>query len=193
MQAICIYCGSRPGNRPIYRETAVLLGTLLAERNLTLVYGGGSVGLMGVVADAALAAGGRVVGVIPDALMKAEVGHANLTELHVVPNMHARKQMMADLADAFIAMPGGIGTYEELFETFTWLQLGYHKKPIGLLNVDGYYDPLLDFMRHAISEDFLSATHASLLTVSDEPEHLVDTLTWRPHQADPWPALREKT
>lgn len=161
MKSVCVYCGSSPGNRPEYAEAAALLGRTLAARGLALVYGGGKVGLMGIVADSVLAHGGTVVGVIPDALMQKEVGHRGLTELHVVRNMHERKQMMADRADAFIALPGGVGTFEELFETFTWLQLGYHDKPVGLLNVAGFYDGMLGFLSHAVHEGFQARARRS--------------------------------
>lgn len=194
MKAVCVYCGSSPGVRPEYAEGAKWLGRTLAERGLTLVYGGGKVGLMGTVADAVLAHGGSVVGIIPDALMQKEVGHRGLTELHVVRNMHERKQMMADRADAFIAMPGGVGTFEELFETFTWLQLGYHDKPIGLLNVAGFYDGMLGFLAHAVREGFLKQIHADLLHVSGTPADLLAQLEAAPRVVvDKWQAARDKT
>ena len=141
--SLCVYCGSRPGDLPAYADAARAVGTEIGRRGWQLVYGGGRAGLMGVVADAALAAGAAVVGVIPQSLMVRELGHAGLTELHVVDTMHQRKTMMAERSDAFLALPGGIGTFEELFEVWTWRQLGYHDQPIGLLNVAGYYDPLL--------------------------------------------------
>lgn len=171
--SICVYCGSRHGARPAYTAAARALGAAIGARGWQLVYGGGKVGLMGEIADATLAAGGRVVGVIPETLQKLEVGHTGLHELHVVPTMHARKQMMAERADVFIALPGGIGTLEELYEVWTWAQLGYHDQPIGLLNVDGYYDDLLRFMRNTVAEGFLSATQFDTLQVgSDAPELL---------------------
>ncbi len=148
--SICVYCGSRHGNLPSYTEAARALGTAIGSRGWQLVYGGGKVGLMGEVADATLAAGGRVVGVIPETLVQREVQHKGLSELHVVPNMHIRKQMMAERADAFIALPGGIGTLEELYEVWTWRQLGYHRNAIGLLNTAGFYDGLLKFMQHTV-------------------------------------------
>ena len=157
MQAVCVYCGSSPGARPVYAAAAQAFGTALARAGLTLVYGGGRVGLMGLIADTVLAAGGRAIGVIPELLVEREVGHTGLTELHVVPDMHQRKKLMADLADAFVALPGGAGTLEEFFEVFTWTQLGYHRKPVGLLDVDGFYDPLMTMLRHTVDE--LSLIH----------------------------------
>jgi len=171
--SVCVYCGSRHGARPAYAEAARTLGSEIGARSWQLVYGGGNVGLMGVVADAVLAAGGRVVGVIPDTLMKREVGHPGLHELHVVPTMHLRKQMMAERAEAFIALPGGIGTLEELYEVWTWRQLGYHQQPIGLLNVDGYYDDLLRFMQRSVDEGFLSAEQMAVVQVGTEPLELL--------------------
>jgi uncharacterized protein (TIGR00730 family) len=173
---LCVYCGSRHGTRPSYTAAARDLGKSIAERGWQLVYGGGKVGLMGEVADAALAAGARVVGVIPESLKQREVGHQGLHELHVVPTMHLRKQMMAERASAFVALPGGIGTLEELYEVWTWRQLGYHDQPIGLLNVEGYYDELLRFMDRCVSEGFLAATQRATLQVHDEPDALLDRL-----------------
>ena len=174
--SVCVYCGSRHGIRPEYTSAAQELGRVIGSRGWRLVYGGGKVGLMGEVADATLASGGEVFGVIPESLMRREVGHAGLTELHVVPSMHERKQMMAEQADLFIALPGGIGTFEELFEVWTWSQLGYHRKPIGLLNVAGYYDALLGFMQHTVAEGFLSAEQAAVLQVAAEPAELLERL-----------------
>ncbi|KAI3596202.1 Lysine decarboxylase family [Cupriavidus necator H850] len=194
MKSVCVYCGSSPGNRPEYAEGARLLGRTLAESGLALVYGGGKVGLMGIVADAVMEHGGSAIGIIPDALMQKEVGHRGLTELHVVRNMHERKQMMADRADAFIAMPGGVGTFEELFETFTWLQLGYHDKPVGLLNVAGFYDGLLGFLAHAVQEGFMKQVHADLLHVADTPAGLLGQLAAAPRvRVDKWQEARDKT
>jgi len=173
---VCVYCGSRDGTQPQYADAARLLGRLIGDRGWRLVYGGGKVGLMGIVADSVLAAGGEVVGVIPETLMRREVGHRGLTELHVVQTMHQRKQMMAERADAFIALPGGIGTLEELFEAWTWRQLGYHDEPIGLLNVGGYYDPLLQFMQRTVDEGFLSPVQMSMIDVDDDASRLLDTL-----------------
>lgn len=171
--SVCVYCGSRHGAKPSYTAAARALGSAIGARGWQLVYGGGKVGLMGEVADATLAAGGRVVGVIPESLERLEVGHQGLHELHVVPTMHVRKQMMAERADAFIAMPGGIGTLEELYEVWTWRQLGYHDQPIGLLNVEGYYDDLLRFMDRTVREGFLSDSQRNNLQVGGDPEALL--------------------
>ncbi len=175
--SVCVYCGSRHGGRASYTAAAQALGAAIGARGWQLVYGGGKVGLMGVVADATLAAGGRVVGVIPDTLQRAEVGHNGLHELHVVPTMHVRKQMMAERAQAFIALPGGIGTLEELYEVWTWRQLGFHDQPIGLLNVDGYYDHLLQFMRRSEQEGFVSAATLAMVQVHDDPQLLLMNLS----------------
>jgi uncharacterized protein (TIGR00730 family) len=174
--SVCVYCGSRHGARPAYTQAARALGTAIGAQGWQLVYGGGKVGLMGEVADATLSAGGRVVGVIPETLQRLEVGHVGLHELHVVPTMHVRKQMMAERADLFIALPGGIGTLEELYEVWTWRQLGFHDQPIGLLNVNGYYDDLLRFMRGTVSEGFLSASQLDTLQVGTEPLELLQRL-----------------
>jgi uncharacterized protein (TIGR00730 family) len=162
--------------RPDHDEAARAVGTGLARRGWNLVYGGGRVGLMGAVADAARAGGAWVTGVIPESLMQREVGHPGLNELHVVPSMHVRKQMMAARADAFVALPGGLGTFEELFEIWTWRQLGYHQRPIALLNVAGYYDPLLAFLQDTVREGFVTAAQASMLIVERKPEPLLDRL-----------------
>ena len=172
--SVCVYCGSRHGSRPEYTEAARALGTAIGQRGWQLVYGGGKVGLMGEVADAVLAAGGRVVGVIPEALEKLEVGHRGLHELHVVPTMHIRKQMMAERADAFIALPGGIGTLEELYEVWTWRQLKYHNNPIALLDTAGYWQPLLAFMQHTVAEGFLAQPVNEFVMVGSEPVALLD-------------------
>ncbi|MDP4300106.1 LOG family protein [Leptothrix discophora] len=174
--SICVYCGSRLGAQDAYADAARALGTAIARRGWRLVYGGGNVGLMGQVADAALAAGGQVCGVIPDSLMRREVGHRGLQELHVVDTMHARKQRMAEASDAFVALPGGIGTLEELFEVWTWRHLGYHDKPVALLEVAGYWQPLLDFMQRTQAEGFVSAEQAGMLVVEDDAERLLDRL-----------------
>jgi uncharacterized protein (TIGR00730 family) len=173
---ICVYTGSRHGSRPEYEAAARGFGTLLAERGIGLVYGGGHLGLMGVVADAALAAGGEVVGVIPRKLVEWEVAHTGLTELHVVHSMHERKQMMADLADAFVALPGGIGTMEELFEVWAWLHLGYHDKPCALLNVAGFYDPLIAFLDGMVVEGFLKTGTREMLLTGVDPDALLERL-----------------
>jgi uncharacterized protein (TIGR00730 family) len=187
LRSICVFCGASPGAKPIYREAAALLGHTLAERGITLVYGGGAVGLMGTVADAALAAGGEVIGVIPQSLMDAEIGHKGLTRLEVVDGMHARKARMAELSDAFIALPGGLGTLEELFEVWTWGQLGYHSKPLGLLEVNSFYDKLTDFLDHLVEERFVRDQHRGMLQVGGHPATLLDRLeAWRPGSAPKW-------
>ena len=168
MRSICVYCGSRLGSNPAFADAARQVGTLIGQMGWQLVYGGGRAGLMGTVADAALAAGASVIGVIPQSLMEREVGHAQLSELHVVQTMHERKALMAERADAFIALPGGIGTFEELFEVWTWRQLGYHRKPVGLLNSGGYYDRLLAFLKQTADDGFVTLPqHDLLLTSSD--------------------------
>jgi hypothetical protein len=171
--SVCVFCGSRHGARPAYTEAAQALGRAIGSRGWQLVYGGGQVGLMGELADATLAAGGRVVGVIPESLKKLEVGHRGLHELHVVPTMHVRKQMMAARADVFIALPGGIGTLEELYEVWTWRQLGYHDQPIGLVNTEGYFDSLLLFMAHTVAEGFLAPAQHAVLRVETDSERLL--------------------
>jgi len=177
MKRICVFCGSSVGNKAEYSEAAVTLGGLLARRKITLVYGGGNVGLMGVIADAVLEAGGEVIGVIPHSLAEREIAHDRLTHLHVVDSMHRRKAMMAEMADAFIAMPGGVGTFEEFFEAVTWTQLGLHRKPCGLLNAGGFYTPLAAFIDQAVSEGFIKPVHRAGIIVDDDAERLLDTLT----------------
>jgi len=174
--AICVYCGSRSGDNRTFAGAAAAVGDAIGRRGWQLVYGGGRSGLMGVVADAALAAGAPVVGVIPQALMGRELGHTGLTELRVVQTMHERKRLMAERSDAFLALPGGIGTFEELFEAWTWLQLGYHDKPVGLLNVGGYYDLLLGFLDQSVRHGFVPAAQRSLLQVRDDPNGLLERL-----------------
>mgnify|MGYP003441051735 FL=1 len=174
--SLCVYCGSRAGDNAAYEAAARAVGTAIGRRGWRLVYGGGRAGLMGRVADAALAAGAPVLGVIPRSLMEREVGHRGLTELHVVETMHERKLMMAQHSDAFIALPGGLGTFEELFEVWTWRQLGYHDKPVGLLNVDGYYDALLDFMRQTVARGFVSDAQNALLQVHTQADDLLDSI-----------------
>ncbi len=187
LRSVCVFCGASPGASPVYQEAAVALGRHLAERGLTLVYGGGAVGLMGTVADAAMAAGGEVIGIIPQSLQEAEIGHKGLTRLEVVDGMHARKARMAELAGAFIALPGGLGTLEELFEVWTWGQLGYHAKPLGLLEVNGFYDPLLTFLDHLVDERFVRAEHRGMLQRGASPEALLDALAaWTPSVAPKW-------
>jgi uncharacterized protein (TIGR00730 family) len=179
MKNICIYCGSSSGTAPDYVEAARRIGTILARRRLGLVYGGGRVGLMGIVADAVLAGGGRVVGVIPEALATREVAHDGLNELNVVADMHERKALMARRADAFLTLPGGIGTFEEFFETLSWAALSLHHKPMGLLNVAGYFDHLLALLDHAVAERFLKKEFLDLLVVSTDPEAIIEDLTER--------------
>lgn len=187
IKSICVYCGSSSGNSGIYKSAAQSLATTLVERGISLVYGGGNIGLMGAVADEVMRLGGEVTGVIPEALMKREVGHAGLTRLHVVRDMHERKAMMADLADGFIALPGGIGTLEELFETTTWSQLGLHDKPIGLLNVEGFYDGLIQFLGHLVAQGFLRREHADLMLHAEQPASLLELMqSYRPDQLNKW-------
>lgn len=174
--SVCVYCGARPGLAPLFTEAAKTVGRLIAERGWRLVYGGGHVGLMGTVADAALAHGGTVFGVIPRRLEAMELPHRGLSELLVVDTMHQRKQVMAERADAFLALPGGVGTFEELFEVWTWRQLGYHDQPIGLLNVDGYYDGLLSFLQNTVERGFVSEGTRQLLTVGTDPADVLDRL-----------------
>lgn len=176
MKSICVFCGSNPGNDPVYAQAARAMGAEIARRGLVLVYGGGAVGLMGVVADAALAAGGEVHGVIPRALRAKEVGHHHLTRLEVVDTMHIRKARMAELSDGFIAMPGGIGTFEELFEIWTWGQLGIHSKPLGLLNVAGFYDPLAAFLDGTVEAGFLKQAHRAMAMTDTQPAALLDRM-----------------
>jgi uncharacterized protein (TIGR00730 family) len=180
MRWVCVFCGSSKGSQAIYAEKAGAFGTLLARRGLGLVFGGGHIGLMGVIADAILSEGGSVVGVIPRALVEKELAHDRLTELHVVETMHQRKALMADRADAFVALPGGFGTLDELFEILTWAQLGLHQKPIGLLNLAGFFDPLLEWIDQVIQTGFLRPAHRPLLRVADDPEVLLDLLARGP-------------
>jgi uncharacterized protein (TIGR00730 family) len=174
LKAVCVFCGSSTGNDPAYAEAARTLGRTLAERGITLVYGGGHVGLMGVVADAALGAGGGVIGVMPKALVEREIGHTGLTKLHVVGSMHERKAMMSELSGGFVALPGGNGTLEEFFEVLTWAQLGEHDKPCGLLNVAGYYDPLLAVFDRMVDRAFLKQEHRKLVLVERDPSALLE-------------------
>jgi uncharacterized protein (TIGR00730 family) len=184
---VCVYAGSNPGSNPAYAEATTALGNELAARGIGIVYGGGKVGLMGVIADTVLAAGGEAIGVMPQALIDREIGHAGLTELKVVDSMHERKALMAELADAFIALPGGIGTLEELIEIYTWSQLGIHDKPCGVLNVRGYYDGLATFLDHAVSEGFLRAQHRAVLSISADPAELLDALAaYEPPRVSKW-------
>jgi uncharacterized protein (TIGR00730 family) len=171
---ICVFCGSSPGRSPAYAAAARDLGSLLARRGIGLVYGGGNVGLMGILADAVLAEGGEVIGVIPSALVDRELAHATLTQLVVIESMHVRKQRMHDLSDGFIAMPGGFGTLDELFEALTWAQLGVHGKPLGLLDVDGFWQPLQQLVKRQVAELFVRPHHAGMLLCADAPQTLLD-------------------
>jgi hypothetical protein len=176
LASVCVFCGASPGGDPAYRAAAEATGRKIAGRGLTLVYGGAKVGLMGAVADAALAAGGEVIGVLPIALMDKEIGHQGLTRLEVVPSMHERKARMAELSDGFVALPGGAGTLEEIFEIWTWGQLGFHAKPAGFLNVRGYYDGLRGFVDHAVGEAFLKAPHRDMLIFREDSDEMLDAL-----------------
>jgi uncharacterized protein (TIGR00730 family) len=176
VKRVLVFCGSSPGGRPEYAETAEALGRLCASRGLEVVYGGAHVGLMGALADAALGGGGKVIGVIPNRLVEAEIAHAGLTKLHIVDTMHERKALMAELSDAVIALPGGTGTLDELFEMFTWSQLGLHRMPIGLLDVADYWQPLLRFLEHSVNERFLRAEHFETMLIDRDPGFLLDRL-----------------
>ena len=187
LQKICVFCGSSPGAQPEYRDVARQLGNILAARNLGLVYGGSDVGIMGVVANAVLDQGGEAIGVIPARLADKGVAHPQLSQLHVVATMHERKALMADLSDAFIALPGGIGTIEEFFEAVTWSQLGFHRKPCGLLNVCGYYDHLIAFLDHMVAQHFLKPIHRATVLVNTSPDALLEQLlTYEVPQIDKW-------
>jgi uncharacterized protein (TIGR00730 family) len=176
MKRLCVFCGSNVGGRPVYPDEARRLGQALVRRGLELVFGAGHVGMMGVLADAVLGAGGVAIGVIPQALVDKELAHRGLTELHVVATMHQRKALMADLSDGFVALPGGYGTGDELFEILTWAQLGLHAKPIGLLNTDGYFTGLLGWLDHTVREGFVRPAHRGLLLEADDPQRLLDML-----------------
>src|ERR1035437_5002585 len=187
MKNICVYCGSSPGRLEAYADGARALAKALVARDLGLVYGGASVGIMGLMADSVLQLGGRAVGVIPEALKRKEIEHQGLTELHVTKSMHERKTLMADLSDGFIALPGGIGTLEEIFEVWTWAQLGIHAKPCGLLNVAGYFDSLTTFLDHAAAEHFVKKPHRSILIVEHQPEALLDRFaSYEPPALQKW-------
>jgi len=187
LRRICVFCGSSFGSRPAYREAAEAVGRLLCRRGIELVYGGTNVGLMGALADACLGGGGRVIGVIPQALVDKELAHGGLTELRVVRSMHERKSLMADLSDAFLALPGGYGTWDELCEALTWTQLGIQRKACALLNVSGYYDAFLEFADRAVSEGFLRDVNRDLLLSDDDPARLLDRLaSYSPPVVDKW-------
>lgn len=187
LRRICVYCGSSPGSDPAHRRAAHALGAFLARNGVGLVYGGGNVGLMGAVADGALSQKGEVIGVIPRALMEKELGHGGVTALHVVNSMHERKQMMVDLSDGFIALPGGFGTLDELFETLTWLQLSFHDKPVGILNIGGFFDGLIDFIHHMSRSGFLKPEHAQCVLVDADQEKLLAAMEgFRPPDLGKW-------
>jgi uncharacterized protein (TIGR00730 family) len=184
---LCVFCGSNAGQDPVYLATARALGEALAASGIGLVYGGASVGLMGAVADAALAKGGNVIGVMPQALVDKEIAHKGLTDLRVVGSMHERKALMAELADGFVALPGGLGTFEELFEVWTWAQLGYHRKPCALLNAGGFYDKLTDFLDDVVERGFVKPIHRAMLIVESDPAALIDAIrAYEPPKVDKW-------
>jgi uncharacterized protein (TIGR00730 family) len=184
---LCVFCGSNAGHDPIYLATARALGEAMARSGIDLIYGGASVGLMGAVADAALASGGHVTGVMPQALVDKEIAHRSLSDLRVVGSMHERKALMAELADGFIAMPGGLGTFEELFEVWTWAQLGYHKKPCALLNAGGFYDKLADFLDDVVERGFVKPVHRSMLIVESDPYALIEAIhAYEPPKVEKW-------
>jgi uncharacterized protein (TIGR00730 family) len=185
--SVCVFCGSSPGAHPDYEAAARDLGAALARAGERVVYGGASVGLMGALADAALAAGGEVIGVIPRALIEREIGHPGLTELRIVESMHERKALMADLADGFVALPGGVGTLEELFEVWTWAQLGLHGKPCALLDTDGFYAPLVAFLDHQVDAGFVRAPHRAMLVTAHSPEELLTAFAaYSPPRVEKW-------
>ncbi len=187
MKRICVYCGSSPGKFPEYLESACTLARELVKRDIGLVYGGASVGIMGKIADTVLEGGGEVIGVIPQSLVEKEVSHHGLTELKIVESMHERKAIMADISDGFIALPGGLGTIEELFEVLTWSQLGFHKKPCALLNVKQYYDNLSLFLDHAVAQEFIKDVHREMLLVEEEPDKLLELMAvYHPPVVDKW-------
>jgi uncharacterized protein (TIGR00730 family) len=192
LSSVCVFCGSNGGADPAYLAAAEAVGAGLAQRGIRIVYGGGRVGLMGALADSARAAGGEVVGVMPQALVDREIGHTGIDDLRVVDTMHERKALMVELADAFVALPGGIGTLEELFEVYTWAQLGIHAKPLALLDVAGYYEPLAAFLDHAVAQRFLRAETRAMLAVADSIEDVLETFErWRPPAMHKWIDLDE--
>lgn len=193
IKKLCVFCGSSAGKRPVYRDTAEQLGRYLAGAGITLVFGGGRVGLMGVLSDSVLRSGGEVIGVMPRALAEKEIAHSSLTQLHIVETMHERKALMADLADAFVLLPGGFGSWEEFCEVVTWLQLGIHRKPCGILNVAGYYDSLLALTAHAVDQGFLGLTHKDMIIVQNSVEQLLSELNTAPlPSAAKWVSSRER-
>lgn len=187
MKKICVYCGSSPGKSPEYMEAARILGAELVKRGITLVYGGASVGIMGEIADTVLSHGGEVIGIMPQALADKEISHNGLTDLRVVSSMHERKAMMEDISDGFIALPGGMGTMEELFEVLTWSQLGYHQKPCAFLNIKGYYDSITQFLNHAVEEQFVKPIHREMVLIEDNSARLLDLMaTYKSPKVDKW-------
>jgi len=193
IKRICVYCGSTPGTKPEYLRAAQVLGQLLVTNNIELVYCGADVGLMGEVADTVLAGGGTVTGVIPKSFAD-KVSHRGLTKLHVVDSMHTRKQMIFDLSDGFIALPGGLGTLEEIFEQLTWIQLGLHQKPCGILNVSGYYDNLLAFLDYAVSQEFIKQAHRDMILVEQSPDILLDKIfRYQAPNVEKWVGLKRRT
>ena len=194
VERICVFCGASPGARPEYRAATAELARMLTAEGIGVVFGGGGVGLMGALADAVLAEGGEITGVIPRSLVDREIAHRDVSDMRVVGSMHERKALMADLADAFVALPGGIGTLEELFEVYTWAQLGLHQKPSALLNVEGYYDDIADFLRHAVAERFLREETRELLMVESDPATLIERLHgFEPRAAAPKWIDRDET
>jgi len=187
INSLCIYCGSSQGRSGIYASSAILLAEALVSRNIRMIYGGAGIGIMGILADHVLKLGGQAIGVIPKALAHKEVAHQHLTELHITHSMHERKMLMAELADGFIALPGGLGTLEELFEIWTWAQLGIHDKPCGLLNVEGYYDSLIKFLGHVLAEQFVKRHHHAMLIVEETPDLLLERFfNYQPPDVKPW-------
>ena len=192
VRSVCIYCGSSLGNSPEYAEQASILARTLAQNAITIVYGGAKVGLMGVIADTALAEGGKVIGVIPQSLVEKEVAHQGLSKIHVVESMHERKALMSELSEGFIALPGGVGTFEEIFEVWTWAQLGFHSKPCGLLNISSYFDTLSAFISHAASEGFIKPQHHEMLIVAATVDELLARFnTYRPQTVKKWISQNE--
>lgn len=189
---ICVFTGANPGVEPHYQQAAEHLGRYIARQGYGLVYGGGSLGLMGTVANAAISNNGTVYGVLPKALQKLEVGNPDISELFIVPDMHTRKAKMAELSDAFIVMPGGIGTMEEMFEVWTWAQLGLHQKPVGILNINNYYDHLLAFLEHTVAQGFLRPEHKSMLACSSEPVELLTKMAaMKPPEVEKWITVKD--
>lgn len=193
MDTLCVYCGSREGNDPSYVDAAESFGARLGERGYDIVYGGASIGIMGAVADSAMSAGSHATGVMPESMIDEELAHQGLDDLRIVNSMHERKATMADLSDAFVALPGGLGTLEELFETWTWAQLGYHQKPCSVLNINGYWSPLLQMIDHAVDSGFVDEMYRRMLVVGDEPDDLLDRLESYEPPTDKFTQLAERS